>query len=133
MLSAARTTSPTPQFPVAAPILVSFLVSRSSGDCREEPALGKSTCCRQKHYISLRDVPWVLEPAGFQAFRCSGGCLQPPRRPGSGQRSCAAAASSALPIIYLVKRGNHTEIEAAELPNMIVERCSCVADGVALV
>ncbi|NWT22113.1 LFTY2 factor, partial [Cardinalis cardinalis] len=101
----------------------------SSGDCREEAALGKSTCCRQKHYISLRDVPWVLEPAGFQAFRCSGGCLQPPRRPGSGQRSCAAAASSALPVIYLVKRGNHTEIEAAELPNMIVERCSCVADG----
>ncbi|NXL14812.1 LFTY2 factor, partial [Setophaga kirtlandii] len=101
----------------------------SSGDCREEAALGKSTCCRQKHYISLRDVPWVLEPAGFQAFRCSGGCLQPPRRPGSGQRSCAVAASSALPIIYLVKRGNHTEIEAAELPSMIVERCSCVADG----
>uniref|UniRef100_A0A8C3MCB1 Left-right determination factor 1 n=1 Tax=Geospiza parvula TaxID=87175 RepID=A0A8C3MCB1_GEOPR len=105
----------------------------SSGDCREEAALGKSTCCRQKHYISLRDLPWVLEPAGFQAFRCSGGCLQPPRRPGSGQRSCAVAASSALPIIYLVKRGNHTEIEAAEFPNMIVERCSCVTDGVALV
>ncbi|NXP87785.1 LFTY2 factor, partial [Passerina amoena] len=101
----------------------------SSGDCREEAALGKSTCCRQKHYISLRDAPWVLEPAGFQAFRCSGGCLQPPRRPGSGQRSCAAAASSALPVIYLVKRGNHTEIEAAEIPNMVVERCSCVADG----
>ncbi|XP_071279402.1 left-right determination factor 2-like [Agelaius tricolor] len=105
----------------------------SSGDCREEAVLGKSTCCRQKHYISLRDLPWVLEPAGFQAFRCSGGCLQPPRRPGSGQRSCAVAASSALPIIYLVKRGNHTEVEAAEFPNMIVERCSCVADGVALV
>ncbi|NWZ97906.1 LFTY2 factor, partial [Nesospiza acunhae] len=46
----------------------------SSGDCREEAALGRSTCCRQKHYISLRDLPWVLEPAGFQAFRCSGGC-----------------------------------------------------------
>ncbi|XP_063009576.1 left-right determination factor 2-like [Melospiza melodia melodia] len=103
----------------------------SSGDCREEALLGKSTCCRQQHYISLRDVPWVLEPAGFQAFRCSGPCLQPPRH--SGQRSCAAAASSALPIIYLVRRGNHTEVEAAELPNMIVERCSCVADGVALV
>ncbi|NWZ15141.1 LFTY2 factor, partial [Agelaius phoeniceus] len=101
----------------------------SSGDCREEAVLGKSTCCRQKHYISLRDLPWVLEPAGFQAFRCSGSCLQPPRRPGSGQRSCAVAASSALPIIYLVKRGNHTEVEAAEFPNMIVERCSCVADG----
>ncbi|XP_074394751.1 left-right determination factor 1 [Zonotrichia albicollis] len=105
----------------------------SSGDCREEALLGKSTCCRQQHYISLRDVPWVLEPAGFQAFRCSGPCRQPPRRPGSGPRSCAAAASSALPIIYLVRRGNHTEVEAAELPNMIVERCSCVADGVALV
>ncbi|KAM3675783.1 left-right determination factor 2-like [Ammospiza maritima maritima] len=103
----------------------------SSGDCREEALLGKSTCCRQQHYISLRDVPWVLEPAGFQAFRCSGPCLQPPRH--SGQRSCAAAASSALPIIYLVRRGNHTEVEAAELHNMIVERCSCVADGVALV
>ncbi|XP_054146489.1 left-right determination factor 2-like [Melozone crissalis] len=103
----------------------------SSGDCREEALLGKSTCCRQQHYISLRDVPWVLEPAGFQAFRCSGPCLQPPRH--SGPRSCAAAASSALPIIYLVRRGNHTEVEAAELPNMIVERCSCVADGVALV
>ncbi|XP_030917814.1 left-right determination factor 2 [Geospiza fortis] len=49
----------------------------SSGDCREEAALGKSPCCRQKHYISLRDLPWF--------------------------------------------------------PNMIVERCSCVTDGVALV
>ncbi|XP_039573062.1 left-right determination factor 1 [Passer montanus] len=110
----------------------------SPGDCREEAAPGKSTCCRQKHYISFRELPWaqhwILEPAGFQAFRCSGSCLQPPlRRPGSGRRSCAVAGSSALPVIYLVKRGNHTEIEAAEFPNMVVERCSCVADGAALV
>ncbi|NXA74729.1 LFTY1 factor, partial [Thryothorus ludovicianus] len=108
----------------------------SPGDCREEAAVGKSTCCRQKHYISFRELPWaqhwILEPAGFQAFRCSGSCLQPPRalrRLGSGPRSCAVAASSALPIIYLAKRGNRTEIEAAEFPGMIVESCSCAADG----
>ncbi|XP_062345311.1 left-right determination factor 1-like [Cinclus cinclus] len=112
----------------------------SPGECREEAVTGKSTCCRQKHYISFRDLPWaqhwILEPAGFQAYRCSGSCLQPPRahrRLGSGQRSCAVAGSSALPIIYLVRRGNHTKIEAAEFPNMIVERCSCVTDGAALV
>ncbi|NXR41647.1 LFTY2 factor, partial [Zosterops hypoxanthus] len=108
----------------------------SPGDCREEAVTGKSTCCRQKHYISFRDLPWaqhwILEPAGFQAFRCSGGCPPLPRalrRPGSGHRSCAAAATSALPVIYLAKRGNHTEIQAAEFPNMIVERCSCLTDG----
>ncbi|NXN84431.1 LFTY2 factor, partial [Bombycilla garrulus] len=108
----------------------------SPGDCREEAAMGKSTCCRQKHYISFRELPWaqhwILEPAGFQAYRCSGSCLQPPlslRLLGSGQRSCAVAGSSALPIIYLARRGNRTEIEAAEFPNMIVERCSCVTDG----
>lgn len=139
VLSAAGMVSPTSQFPVTAPFPVSLLVSRSPGDCRDEAVMGKSTCCRQKHYISFRELPWaqhwILEPAGFQAFRCSGSCLQVPRSlrlPGSGQRSCAAAGSSALPIIYLVKRGNHTEIEAAEFPNMIVERCSCVTDGAAL-
>ncbi|NXY05556.1 LFTY2 factor, partial [Pteruthius melanotis] len=108
----------------------------SPGDCREEAVLGRSTCCRQKHYISFRELSWaqhwILEPAGFQAYRCSGGCLQPPRPlplPGSGQRSCAVAGSSALPIIYLVKKGNRTEIQAAEFPDMIVERCSCLTDG----
>ncbi|NWT18224.1 LFTY2 factor, partial [Vireo altiloquus] len=108
----------------------------SPGDCREDAAMGKSTCCRQKHYISFRELSWaqhwILEPAGFQAYRCSGSCRQPPRalrRLASGQRSCAAAGSSALPIIYLVRRGNRTEIEAAEFPNMVVESCSCVADG----
>ncbi|XP_057230881.1 left-right determination factor 2-like [Malurus melanocephalus] len=112
----------------------------SLGDCREEAVMGKSTCCRQKHYVNFRELSWaqhwILEPAGYQAFRCSGSCLQPPRTlryPGSGQRSCAVAASSALPIIYLVKRGNRTEIEVAEFPNMIVDRCSCVTDGMALV
>ena len=35
------------------------------------------------------------------------------------------AESSPLPIMYLVRRGNHTEIEATEFPNMIIEKCSC--------
>lgn len=140
VLSAAGVISPIPQFQVTALIPLSPSVSRSPGDCREEAVTGKSTCCRQKHYISFRDLPWaqhwILEPAGFQAFRCSGGCPPLPRalrRPGPGHRSCAAAATSALPVIYLAKRGNHTEIQAAEFPNMIVERCSCHTDGEALV
>ncbi|XP_064304671.1 left-right determination factor 2 [Phalacrocorax carbo] len=110
------------------------------GDCKEEAVMGKSTCCRQKHYINFRELAWtqywIIEPAGYQAYRCSGGCLQPPSslwRFGYGERSCAVAETSPLPMIYLVKRGNRTEIEAAEFPNMIVEKCSCVTDGMALV
>lgn len=101
---------------------------------------GKSTCCRQKHYISFRELAWtqywIIEPAGYEAYRCSGGCLQLPsplRRFSYGERACAMAESSPLPMMYLVKRGNRTEIEAAEFPNMIVEKCSCVTDGMALV
>ncbi|NWW69893.1 LFTY2 factor, partial [Climacteris rufus] len=108
----------------------------SPGDCREEALVRKSTCCRQKHYVNLRELPWaqpwILEPAGFQAYRCSGSCLQPPRaprRPGPGRRSCVVAASSALPVMYLLRRGNRTEVQAAEFPNMVVESCSCAADG----
>lgn len=102
--------------------------------------VGKSTCCRQKHYVNFRELAWtqywIIEPAGYQAYQCSGGCLQPPsplRRFGYGERTCAVAESSPLPMMYLVKRGNRTEIEAAEFPNMIVEKCSCVTDGMALV
>ncbi|NXS92903.1 LFTY2 factor, partial [Jacana jacana] len=106
------------------------------GDCREEAVMGKSTCCRQKHYINFRKLPWtqhwIIEPAGYQAYQCWGGCLQPPsplRRLGYGERTCAVAESSPLPIMYLVKRGNRTEIEAAEFPNMIIEKCSCITEG----
>ncbi|NXT47521.1 LFTY2 factor, partial [Pluvianellus socialis] len=106
------------------------------GDCKEEVVMGKSTCCRQKHYVNFRELAWtqywIIEPAGYQAYRCSGGCLQPPsplRRFGYGDRTCAVAESSPLPMIYLVKRGNRTEIEAAEFPNMVIEKCSCVTDG----
>ncbi|KFU87479.1 Left-right determination factor 2, partial [Chaetura pelagica] len=104
------------------------------GDCTEEAVPGKSSCCRQKHYISFRELSWaqhwILEPAGYQAFRCRGGCPRSlPWRFGPGQRTCAGTETSPLPVIYLVKRGNRTEIEAAEFPNMIVEKCGCVTDG----
>lgn len=101
---------------------------------------GKSTCCRQKHYVNFRELPWaqhwVIEPAGYQAYRCLGSCLQAPsalRRFGYGERACAEVESSPLPMMLLVKRGNRTEIEAAEFPNMVIEKCSCVTDGMALV
>ncbi|KAM6279695.1 left-right determination factor 2-like [Porphyrio hochstetteri] len=110
------------------------------GDCKEEPAMGKSTCCRQKHYIDFRELSWarywIIEPAGYQAYRCLGGCLQPPsllQRFGYRERTCAVVESSPLPMMYLVKRGNRTEIEAAEFSNMVVEKCSCVTDNMSLV
>ncbi|KFQ36206.1 Left-right determination factor 2, partial [Mesitornis unicolor] len=106
------------------------------GDCKETAVTGKSTCCRQKHYVNFRELAWaqywIIEPAGYQAYRCSGGCLQPPSplwHFGYRERSCAVVESSPLPMIYLVKRGNRTEIEAAEFPNMVVEKCGCVTDG----
>ncbi|KFO93424.1 Left-right determination factor 1, partial [Buceros rhinoceros silvestris] len=106
------------------------------GDCKEEAVAGKSTCCRQKHYVNFRELSWtqywIIEPAGYQAYRCLGGCRQPPSplwRFGYGERACAVVESSPLPMMYLVKRGNRTEIEAAEFPNMIIEKCSCVTDG----
>ncbi|XP_010140370.1 PREDICTED: left-right determination factor 1-like [Buceros rhinoceros silvestris] len=110
------------------------------GDCKEEAVAGKSTCCRQKHYVNFRELSWtqywIIEPAGYQAYRCLGGCRQPPSplwRFGYGERACAVVESSPLPMMYLVKRGNRTEIEAAEFPNMIIEKCSCVTDGMAAV
>uniref|UniRef100_A0A8D0CI03 TGF-beta family profile domain-containing protein n=1 Tax=Scleropages formosus TaxID=113540 RepID=A0A8D0CI03_SCLFO len=68
---------------------------------------------------------WVLEPAGYQAFRCDGQCRQPRRGPAYGKRVCAPVESAPLPVMYLVKKGEHTDIEVAEFPNMIVEKCGC--------
>uniref|UniRef100_A0A8C8SGS3 TGF-beta family profile domain-containing protein n=1 Tax=Pelusios castaneus TaxID=367368 RepID=A0A8C8SGS3_9SAUR len=67
-------------------------------------------------------------PAGYQAYLCMGGCVRANsllRHFGYGERTCAVAESSPLPMMYLVKKGNYTEIEVAEFPNMIVEKCGC--------
>lgn len=93
-------------------------------------------CCREEHFINFREMTWtqywIIEPVGYQAFRCAGGCRQPKRSYGYGQRACAAVESAPLPIMYLVKRGDHTEIEVAEFPNMIVEKCGCTMDNASM-
>ncbi|XP_019404285.1 PREDICTED: left-right determination factor 1-like [Crocodylus porosus] len=109
------------------------------GDCKEETLKKKSTCCRQEHYINFRELTWtqywIIEPAGYQAYHCMGSCMQPKsllRRFGYGERTCAIVESSPLPMMYLVKKGNYTEIEVAEFPNMIIEKCGCVMDNIAV-
>nr|XP_056708796.1 left-right determination factor 2-like [Euleptes europaea] len=110
------------------------------GDCKEETLTERTICCRQEHYINFRELTWtqywIIEPAGYQAYHCVGICRQPKnllRHFGYGERTCAAVESSPLPMMYLVKKGNYTEIEVAEFPNMIVEKCGCIMDNIAVV
>ncbi|KAJ7989139.1 hypothetical protein DPEC_G00316420 [Dallia pectoralis] len=107
----------------------------SRGDCQSSTS--NSMCCREEHFINFRQLTWtqywVIEPAGYQAFRCAGGCKQPARGGyGYGERRCAATESAPLPVMYLVKRGDQTDIEVAEFPNMIVEKCGCTMDNASL-
>lgn len=62
-----------------------------------------------------------------------GGCRQPPLPFVYGERRCAATESASLPVMYLVKRGDYTEIEVAEFPNMVTERCACSVDNLSLI
>nr|XP_020642297.1 left-right determination factor 1 [Pogona vitticeps] len=109
------------------------------GDCKEGTSTDKTTCCRQEHYINFRELTWtqywIIEPAGYQAYHCVRSCRQPKnlRHFGYGERTCAVVESSPLPMMYLVKKGNYTEIEVAEFPNMIVEKCGCIMDNIAVV
>lgn len=107
----------------------------SGGDCDVNPKRGM--CCREQYFIDFSSLTWtqywIIEPAGYQAFRCTGGCKQPQRSHGYGERRCVVSESSTLPIMYLVKKEDHTEIEVAEFPNMIVEKCACMLDNVSLV
>ncbi|XP_076851060.1 left-right determination factor 2-like [Brachyhypopomus gauderio] len=106
----------------------------SSSDCNRGG--DNIMCCREEHYINFRELTWtqywILEPAGYQAFRCTGGCKQPKRSYGYGQRSCAVLESAPLPVMYLVKKGDHTEIEVAQFPDMIVEKCGCSMDNISI-
>ncbi|KAL4623874.1 left-right determination factor 2-like [Arapaima gigas] len=107
----------------------------SPGDCETSKASG--ICCREEYFINFRELTWtqywIIEPAGYHAFRCTGGCKQPKRYHGYGERTCAVVESAPLPVMYLVKKGDYTEIEVAEFPNMIVEKCGCTMDNIAVV
>ncbi|XP_007896477.1 lefty1 [Callorhinchus milii] len=101
-----------------------------AGDCRVKKS---GMCCRQEHFINFRELTWtqywIIEPPGYQAFRCAGSCKQPTWPFHYGERSCAVLESVSLPIMYLVKKGDYTEVEVAEFPSMIVEKCGCVMDN----
>ncbi|XP_036405077.1 left-right determination factor 2-like [Megalops cyprinoides] len=106
----------------------------SRGDCENR---NDNVCCREEYFINFRELTWtqywIIEPAGYQAFRCAGGCKQPKRNYGYGERTCAVVESAPLPMMYLVKKGDYTEIEVAEFPNMIVEKCGCTMDNISVV
>ncbi|KAM4693047.1 left-right determination factor 1 [Discoglossus pictus] len=110
------------------------------GDCSSPNAKQDNGCCREEYFINFREMTWtqywIIEPAGYQAFHCVGGCKQPKfsmRQFGYGERTCAAVESAPLPVMYLVKKGDYTEIEVAEFPNMIVEKCGCTMDNVSII
>ncbi|XP_006005966.1 left-right determination factor 2-like [Latimeria chalumnae] len=110
------------------------------GDCIGSMVKQNRTCCREEYFINFRELTWtqywIIEPAGYQAFRCVGSCKQP-RNPimhyGYGERTCTVVESTPLPMMYLVKKGDYTEIEVAEFPNMIVEKCGCTMDNISIV
>uniref|UniRef100_UPI00398EE190 left-right determination factor 2-like n=1 Tax=Pristiophorus japonicus TaxID=55135 RepID=UPI00398EE190 len=106
----------------------------STGDCG---AKRSEACCRQEYFINFRELTWtqywIIEPPGYQAFHCVGGCKQPQGPFDYGERSCAVVESNSLPVMYLVKRGDYTEIEVAEFPNMIIEKCGCTMDNVSVI
>ncbi|XP_078256411.1 lefty1 [Rhinoraja longicauda] len=109
----------------------------SAGDCDGGRSRRSGACCRQEYFINFRELAWtqywIIEPPGYQAYRCVGGCRQPPLPFAYGERRCSAAESASLPVMYLVKRGDYTEIEVAEFPNMVTERCACSVDNLSLI
>ncbi|KAM3930845.1 left-right determination factor 1 [Leptodactylus fuscus] len=110
------------------------------GDCSSPGAKKDHICCREEHFINFRELTWtqywIIEPVGYNAYRCTGSCRQP-HSPALkylyGERTCTVVESAPLPIMYLVKKGDYTEIEVAEFPNMIVERCGCTADNISII
>ncbi|KAM9356315.1 lefty1 [Pholidichthys leucotaenia] len=107
----------------------------SRGDC--DGSQNDDICCREKYFINFRSLTWtqywVIEPAGYQAYKCVGGCRQPKRNYSYGERRCMASESAPLPMMYLVKKGDYTEIEVAEFPSMIVEKCVCSMNSISIV
>ncbi|XP_078001172.1 left-right determination factor 2-like [Glandiceps talaboti] len=89
------------------------------------------TCCRKSRYINFRNMQWsnrwIIEPVGYDAYECVGPCRISQRGEPTNLVSCDVAKSSSLPMMYLTKKGGVTEIEVANIPNMIVDECRCKA------
>ncbi|XP_008820606.1 left-right determination factor 2-like isoform X2 [Nannospalax galili] len=111
----------------------------AQGNCDPEaPVTEGSRCCRQELYLDLQGMKWaenwVLEPPGFLTYECVGSCLQLPESlsikwPFLGPRQCIASETASLPMIISMKEGGRTRAQVISLPNMRVQKCSCVSDG----
>nr|XP_039259433.1 left-right determination factor 2-like [Styela clava] len=120
------------------PELVVFTEEAETGGsriCKQNSNPKKRKCCRDDYYINFREMDWtqywILEPSGYEAFKCDGRCGSSLRRDRKGvPRSCSVQESAPLPVMYMVKRGDITQVEVSEFPNMIVKRCGCSLDSV---
>lgn len=111
----------------------------AQGNCDPEAPVTEGTrCCRQEMYIDLQGMKWaenwVLEPPGFLAYECVGTCQQLPEAltfkwPFLGPRQCIASETTSLPMIVSIKEGGRPRPQVVSLPNMRVQKCSCVSDG----
>ena len=110
-----------------------------SNDCSRSTKRGSSRkCCRERSYVNFREMTWarfwIVEPAGYDAYQCSGKCRPNKRKVTHGAlRSCTAAESAPLTIMYLIKRGGVTQVQITEFPNMVIERCTCTVEGLSTV
>jgi len=106
-------------------------------------------CCKQRFYISFRDLgwdDWIIAPRGYYANYCRGHCGGPHRTPDTflnyhthvleeyrktseGQATlggitpcCAPTKFASMSLIYF---GPDLNIIKRDLPKMIVEECGC--------
>nr|ALR88590.1 left-right determination factor precursor [Saccoglossus kowalevskii] len=98
-------------------------------DCGEGTA--SETCCRRPKYISFRNMEWtnrwIIEPRGYEAYECVGPCHIRHSSQATDLINCGVSKSSPLPMMYLIQKGDITQVEVSEIPNMVVEECECLA------
>ncbi|XP_070577333.1 left-right determination factor 2-like [Ptychodera flava] len=89
------------------------------------------TCCRKSKYVNFRDTQWtnrwIIEPSGYDAFECVGPCHITKHSEPTDLVACGVEKSSPLPMMYLTKNGDVTELMVSEIPNMIIDECKCRA------
>ncbi|ALC39818.1 daw [Drosophila busckii] len=109
-------------------------------------ASGVTECCREKLYISFKDIGWdnwIIQPQGYDAYFCRGSCssvasvaqaashhssllkilsTNGARKPLDLVPCCTAKQYSSLQLVVLDSNNTATR---KTLPNMIVESCGC--------